>query len=195
MATVFFDVDTQLDFLLPSGALAVPGAAALLPALAELNRYAATQAIPLISTMDAHAENDPEFAAWPAHCVAGTLGQRKPESTLLPSRLVIPNTAQPLPGPLAPQILLEKTSTNCFTNPNLAPLLARLGARRAVVYGVVAEICVRQAVVGLQQTGLEVHLVTDAVKELSAQKRDEFFAALTAVGGVLTTKARIISGA
>ena len=39
MTTVFVDVDTQLDFLLPSGALAVPGAASLLPTLAALNNF------------------------------------------------------------------------------------------------------------------------------------------------------------
>ena len=41
MSTVFIDVDTQLDFLFPSGALYVPGAERLIPTLAHLTRYAA----------------------------------------------------------------------------------------------------------------------------------------------------------
>ena len=41
--------------------------------------------------MDAHAENDPEFAIWPPHCVAGTHGQHKAEATLLEKRVVVPN--------------------------------------------------------------------------------------------------------
>src|SRR5512132_921386 len=82
MKTVFFDIDTQLDFLYPAGALYVPGAEALVPALVRLNQYAVGKGIPLISTADAHTENDEEFRTWPHHCVAGTAGQAKPAATL-----------------------------------------------------------------------------------------------------------------
>ena len=41
MNTAFFDVDTQLDFVLPAGALYVPGAESILPAVVRLNRWAA----------------------------------------------------------------------------------------------------------------------------------------------------------
>ena len=83
MKTVFFDVDTQIDFLFPAGALYVPGAEHIIPNIARLNRYAAENGIPLVSTVDAHTENDPEFAAWPPHCIVGTVGQQKPASTLV----------------------------------------------------------------------------------------------------------------
>ena len=46
--------------------------------VARLNRYAGANGIPVISDMDAHSENDPEFRDWPSHCVAGTFGQMKP---------------------------------------------------------------------------------------------------------------------
>ena len=59
--TVFFDVDTQVDFLFPAGALAVPGAAAMVNSLRALTSFAAKNQIPIISTADAHTENDPEF--------------------------------------------------------------------------------------------------------------------------------------
>src|SRR5436190_23050104 len=77
MKTVFVDVDTQIDFVYPAGALYAPGAETIVPALVRLNRHAAASGIPVISTMDAHTENDPEFRHWPAHCVAGTIGQQK----------------------------------------------------------------------------------------------------------------------
>ena len=38
MTTVFFDVDTQLDFMFPSGALYVPGAETIVERVAALNR-------------------------------------------------------------------------------------------------------------------------------------------------------------
>jgi nicotinamidase/pyrazinamidase len=72
MKTAFFDIDSQLDFLYPSGALYVPGAERIVPAIARLNRYASQHGIPVVSTTDAHTENDPEFRIWPHHCVAGT---------------------------------------------------------------------------------------------------------------------------
>jgi len=94
MSTVFFDVDTQLDFLYPAGALYVPGAESILTQVGALNRYASDHGIPVISTVDAHTENDPEFQEWPPHCVAGTAGQQKPVSTLLEPRVKIRSTPQ-----------------------------------------------------------------------------------------------------
>ena len=75
----FFDIDTQIDFVYPAGALYVPGAEGILPIVRELNRRAPV----LISTMDAHTEDDPEFKIYPPHCVVGTSGQ----STTNPGRL------------------------------------------------------------------------------------------------------------
>jgi len=78
MRTVFFDIETQIDFLFPAGALYVPGAEKLLHVIARLNRQAAA----LVSTMCAHDEDDPEFQQWPPHCVAGTAGQLKAAETM-----------------------------------------------------------------------------------------------------------------
>ena len=175
MTTVFFDIDTQLDFLLPAGALYVPGAERIIPLLAALNRHAAAHGIPLVSTVDAHAEDDPEFRSWPAHCVAGTLGQRKPEETRVPG-----------------QIVFEKVTLNAFEHPGFPALLDRLDAGRCVVYGVVTEVCVRFAALGLLASGRRVEVVADAVKEFSAPDRDAFLAAFTAAGGVLTSSASIL---
>src|SRR6478672_11439471 len=108
MKTIFFDIDSQLDFLYPSGALYVPRAERVTPAIAQLNRYAAAHGIPVVSTVDAHTENDPEFQVWPAHCIAGTIGQHKAEATLLERSVVVFN--QPCDFALggAQQIRAEK---------------------------------------------------------------------------------------
>jgi len=187
MSTVFFDIDTQIDFLYPAGALYVPGAENIVGQVAALNRYAASQGIPLVSTVDAHTENDPEFAAWPPHCVAGTAGQQKPAATLLEKREVVPNIASDLAAiEGTQQIVLEKQSVDCFTCVNLPALLQRLGAQRCVVYGVVTEICVKNAAIGLLRTGRRVELVTDAVRSLSDEASAKFLDDFTILGGVLT---------
>jgi nicotinamidase/pyrazinamidase len=187
VSTVFFDIDTQIDFLYPAGSLYVPGAEQIVATIASLNRLAAQRDIPVLSTVDAHSENDPEFRSWPPHCVVGTTGQQKPAVTLLEKRVTVPN------GPVLPeiagaqQILLEKQSVDCFTNPNLISLLDRLGAERCVVYGVVTEICVKNAIFGLLKTGRRVELVVDAVKELDAVAAARMTKEFTAAGGFMTT--------
>ena len=87
-----FDVDTQLDFLFPAGALAVPGAEGIVPVLGALTRFAQSRGIQIISTVDAHTEDDPEFKIWKPHCVAGTAGQAKTSGTMLTGALVVPSS-------------------------------------------------------------------------------------------------------
>jgi nicotinamidase/pyrazinamidase len=137
MTTAFFDIDTQLDFLYPAGALYVPKAERIVPAIARLNRYAAEHGIPVVSTADAHTEDDPEFKIWPHHCVAGTHGQRKAESTLLERRVVLPNRPCELALGGAQQIIVEKQTVDVFAAPNLRRVIDLLNADAYVVYGVV----------------------------------------------------------
>jgi nicotinamidase/pyrazinamidase len=177
MKTVFFDIDTQIDFVFPTGALYVPSAEKILPVVADLNRRAPL----VISTMCTHAEDDPEFKVYPHHCVAGTVGQQKPLSLLREKRSTIPSRAEG-----AQQLILEKQELDCFSNPQLAPLLAELNADRYVVYGVVTEICVRFAAFGLLKTGKRIELVTDAVKALDEGAANKMFSEFTAAGGHLT---------
>jgi len=171
MRTVFLDVDTQIDFMFPAGALYVPGAERLLPAIARLNHFAAAHGIPLISTADAHSENDPEFRQWPPHCVVGTTGQLKPAETLVG----------------AGQTIVEKQALDVFTNPDFSALLDRLQADRYVVYGVATDYCVRCAVTGLFATGKPIALVTDAIAAVNPEDGARTLAEFTARGGTLTT--------
>jgi nicotinamidase/pyrazinamidase len=192
MKTVFFDVDTQLDFLYPAGALYVPGAERIVDNVARLNRYAAAHDIPVLSDMDAHSENDPEFRDWPAHCVARTFGQAKPQATLLDRRVVLSSKAKLSEWPSGmQQLLLEKQSLDAFSNPQLPGFLQSLRADRFVVYGVVTEICVKCAVTGLLRTGKRVELVTDAVRHLNEDEAQQTMRELEKAGGALTTTAEI----
>jgi nicotinamidase/pyrazinamidase len=193
MKTVFFDIDTQLDFLYPTGALYVPGAERVVPVIARLNRYAAAKGIPVVSTVDAHAEDDPEFAAWPPHCVAGTLGQRKAESTLLEGRVVVPNREGALAIGGAQQVILEKQHVDVFTTVTVRRVLDELGAEHCVVYGVVTEICVLNAARGLLQAGRAVTVVTDAVQTLDAENSQRALADIVGRGGKLVAASAVMS--
>lgn len=191
MSTIFLDVDTQLDFLYPAGALYVPGAERIVPAIGRLNRFAAEHGIPLISTVDAHFEDDVEFRQWAHHCVAGTLGQRKAESALLARRVTIPNRPCDLPIEGAAQIVIEKQTVDAFQAPNLERVIGRLGGDRFVVYGVVTEVCVLHAVRGLRKLGKAVTVVTDAIEALCAGDSARALAEMQSGGASLATVAQI----
>jgi nicotinamidase/pyrazinamidase len=192
VTTVFFDVDTQIDFLFPAGALYVPGAETLVERVAALNCFAASQGITVISTMDAHAEDDPEFKVYPHHCVAGTLGQHKAASTLLEKRTRVSNIPHEVHIGGAQQVLLEKQRLDCFTNVNLEGLLRGLNPDRYVVYGVVTEICVKCAAFGLLATGKRVEMATDAVRSLTGEAGAGTLTEFETAGGALTTIAQIL---
>jgi nicotinamidase/pyrazinamidase len=192
MRTVFFDVDTQIDFLYPAGGLYVPGAEAIVGNVARLNRYAGANGIPLISDTDAHSENDAEFREWPPHCVVGTIGQMKPQTTLLARRSVVGSKAPLVDWPTGvEQMLLEKQTLDAFSNPQLPGFLDAIGAERFVVYGVVTEICVKCAVWGLMATGKRVELVTDAVRHLDNAASDQMLRDFQGSGGILVTTASL----
>jgi nicotinamidase/pyrazinamidase len=155
---LYFDIDTQIDFMFPAGALYVPGAGKLLPRIAQLNRDAVANGGKLISTMDAHSEDDPEFKQWPPHCVKGTVGQTKPAALLVGDG----------------QIILEKTQLSLFSNPNAESLIKALDPEECVVYGVVTELCVKECVVGLLARGYKVSIVRDAIQSLNQAEADRF---------------------
>ncbi len=187
-APLFWDVATQVDFMLPGGKLYAPGAEQIIPNLARLTDYARRHHILVVSSMDAHSANDPEFQQWPPHCIVGTAGQQKIPATRLRA-IVMPSSSAPLPQDLAQveQIILEKQTVDVFTNANVEPLLARLGPRHITLYGVVTEVCVELAACDLLKRGYEVRVVTDAIRPLEERKGRETLAALQQRGAELIT--------
>lgn len=171
MKSLFFmDVDTQRDFMLPDGALYVPGAERIIPRLRRLFDFARKHGITIISSTDAHTSDDPEFREFPPHCVQGTAGQRKIDETLLPrpvtieNRLVDRNLLELFQK--NQQVIVQKQALDVFTNPMTERLLRAL-PQRAVVFGVTTEYCVKHACVGLRRLGVKTVLVMDAVCALS----------------------------
>ncbi len=171
MKNIFFlDVDTQRDFMLSSGALYVPGAERIIPKLRRLFDFARKNEITILSSADAHVENDPEFQQFPPHCVQGTDGQRKLDETLLPRPLIIQN--KPVDRNLLDavrkhqQIIVEKPSLDLFSNPVTERLL-RVLPPRAIVFGVTTEYCVKLACVGLRNRGVHTAVVSDAIRAIT----------------------------
>ena len=174
MPRAFLDIDTQIDFVFPAGALYAPGAEIVLPTIARLNAFAAAHGIPLISTACAHTENDPEFAEWPPHCVVGTVGQNKPAALLVGQKM------------------FEKQHTDVFRHPSAESMIAGLGADEFIVYGVVTEVCVQAAAFGLLDRGYRVRVVRDAVQHLRVDAADAFWKDLRSRGGSVVDSSEVM---
>lgn len=191
---LFWDVDTQLEFMLPGGNLYVPGAEQIISNLQHLTQYARRHGIPILSSMDAHRPDDPEFSQYPPHCIAGTPGQKKIAATLLQNYIILPSRPVSLPEDLSryQQIIVEKQNLDVFTNPNIDALLARLGPREIVLYGVVTEICVERAARGLLERGYPVYVVTDAIRALDEPHARKCLSEIERRGSVLTNTEKIV---
>ena len=61
LTTVLVDVDTQVDFVEPEGALYVPSAEKLKPNFAKLVRAARDAGVPVVASADAHADETDTF--------------------------------------------------------------------------------------------------------------------------------------
>ncbi len=192
---MFWDVDTQVDFMLPEGKLYVPGAEAIIPTLAKLTIWPAQHQVLVVASADAHQPGDEEFRLYPPHCLAGTPGQKKIPETSLTPQFTIPNRhGAKLPdAERYPQIVLEKQAFDVFSNPNTDSLLAQLGKPEIVLYGVVTEICVSAAARGLLDRGYRVTVVEDAIRHLDAGKGRAFLEEFRRRGGRIVTVGQLLS--
>jgi nicotinamidase/pyrazinamidase len=199
---IFWDVDTQRDFMLPGGKLYVPGAEKLIPNLDRLTDEARKDRVFLVSDACVHTPDDPEFQQFPPHCVRGTPGAEIIPETVAERFLVLPNRREAaVPPDLTPyqQVILEKQTLDVFDNPLTETVLERLkrftdADAEFVVFGVVTEYCVRCVAKGLLARGRRVALVEDAIQTLKAEDGEGALAEMTSLGArMLATREAIDS--
>jgi len=188
---VFWEVDAQADFMLPGGKLYVPGAEKIIPNIQRLVNAATGAGVFLVSSGDAHPENDPEFQRFPPHCLRGTPGARVIPEGLTGDFVTIPNdSSRKPPADLFrhAQVVIEKQTLDVFDNPHTSEVVERLGAgTEYVVFGVVTEYCVRCAAKGLLDRGRKVSIVKDAIETLKPDDGRRALNELQAAGARLIT--------
>jgi nicotinamidase/pyrazinamidase len=194
-SVIFWDVDTQADFMLPGGNLYVPGAERLIPNLNRLTNAAREDRVLIIGDACVHAPNDPEFRQFPPHCVIGTPGAEIIPETRADRVLFIPNRS----GAIIPQeltiyqqVILEKQTLDVFDNPGTQVVLERVARftdrdAEIFVYGVVTEYCVRLAAKGLLERGRRVALVRDAIETLKVEEGAKTIEELKSLGAHMAT--------
>lgn len=178
---IFWDVDTQYDFIMPDGKLYVPRAEAIIPTLRWLTDYAHAHGIRIVASADDHVpghrelSDTPDFVdTFPEHCMRGTPGQRKIPATALRHPLVIEPEPQD-PEALAERvrrhdgdILFHKHWFDVFTNANVDTVLQVLDPEVIVLYGVATDVCDKYAIEGLlrHRPHSKLYFVTDAAKAI-----------------------------
>ncbi len=176
--TILWDVDTQVDFMLPQGRLYVGGADATAPAMKRLVDHARERGLVHVASADDHELTDPEISdepdfrdTYPPHCLRGTRGARKIPETEQDDPLPLGEVPIP-PGLLAGlvedrrEILLLKKNFDVFTNPNANALVELLDPDEVVLFGVATDVCNDAAIRGLLLRGRSVTFVEDAARGL-----------------------------
>ena len=178
---IFWDVDTQYDFMRAEGKLYVPEAETLIPRLKRLTDYAHGHNIRIVASADDHVAGHPEISdtpdwknTFPPHCMRGTPGQQKIPETALRDPLVI-EPARANPAALTDRvrahtgdILFHKHRFDVFTNENVMTVLEVLDPQDIVLYGVALDVCDKAAIEGLleRRPATRLFAVTDAMKPI-----------------------------
>lgn len=174
---LFWNVDTQFDFVEQAGKLYVPGAELIKPVWKQITKLAAELDIPVVNTADWHyadsaeLSSDPDFVStFPEHCMADTsgadyVGETKPEDSVVFDW----NKEYPTLDDVwsSRNIVIRKDAFDVFVgNPFAEKIVRMLAPKTVIVYGVTTNVCVHCAVVGLAERVERVVVVEDAIKEL-----------------------------
>ena len=218
---IFWDVDTQNDFMNKDGALYVPDAEEIKLNLSSLTDYALNKLIPVIGSVDRHfgteeyKQREAELSRWggpfPDHCMNGTPGQVKIIETnfecrdscavYLENRLDnaldekhLRHALIEMREPQIEHILIEKQHNDVFTNPNAEELLLRARVKEAVVYGVAIDYCVKAAVLGMQKRGIQTYVVINAVRGVTSEGSHSALAEMINAGAKMVTTKDVLEG-
>jgi nicotinamidase/pyrazinamidase len=200
MRRLIWDVDTQVDFMLPEGKLYVPGAEETAPAMGRLLEAARAAGLVHVASADDHELTDPEISpepdfltTYPPHCLRGTRGARK-----------VPETDQvdPVPLGLVPvpdeyvvgrEFLLLKKHFDVFTNPHAERLIELLDPEEILVFGVATDVCDDAAIRGMLQRGRRVRFVEDAARGLDEARTASSLAGWREAGVEFSTVDEVLS--
>jgi nicotinamidase/pyrazinamidase len=203
--TIFWDVDTQYDFLMPDGRLYVPGADQIILVISDLRAMALDRGCSIIASTDWHSVENPEISdtpdyqqTFPPHCMAGTPGaERVGYLGDLPIDVIDPEPMDA--GELARlaekehfHIVIRKGAINPFSNPNTARLVELVSPGKIIMFGVALDFCVLDTLQSLARfPGIQLVLVRDATKGLGARPDEEVLEELRGIGVEIAESSRL----
>jgi len=168
---VLVDVCTQRDYLEPGAILQVANRDEFLANLRLLFGWATATRVPVVSIIESHRPTEPINGS-PLHCIDGTLGQWKPNFTLLEPRILVEaDNYLCLPPDLRKnyrQLLFRKRTRDVLSNPKTDRFLTQLRAQEFIIVGVGVERAIRGLALGLLARHKTVTVVRDACGYWSA---------------------------
>jgi nicotinamidase/pyrazinamidase len=203
--TLFWDVDTQFDFMEPAGALYVPGAHDIIGKVSEVRRFALENGFSILSDVDWHRLDDPEISqqsdmktTFPPHCLADTRGAERvgylgevPIDYVEIDRLDLARLRK-LVAKDQFHLVIRKHSLNVFDKPDTHKLVDLIHPEYVVAFGVALDCCVYYVLSELaKHEGVELSLLTDATKGLQTRPDDEVYEELRQRGVEITTFGQI----
>jgi nicotinamidase/pyrazinamidase len=195
MTTALLIVDVQNDFC-PGGALDVPEGDRVVPVINELAARFSAAGHPVLASRDWHPPHTSHFVAgggpWPEHCVAGSPGAAFHPDLRLPTGTLVFDKGV---DPCAHGYSAYEGKTQA--GEGLAEALARLGVERLVVAGLATDYCVKQTVLEARRLGLDVVVVSDAVRGVDVRAGDSAHALneMAAAGATLAAASSLTVGA
>lgn len=176
---LFWNTDTQKDFMNKGGSLYVEGAEDIKQNLKRLTDLAKEKGIQVVNTADWHYEESEEIAdepdwiyTFPEHCMVGSEGaefidETKPENAVTIDWNKEYHYDDLAEASKAHNIIILKDDFDTFKgNMNVDRLLLLLKPKTIIVYGVTSNICVDKAVRGLLLRQYKVKVVRDSIKRL-----------------------------
>nr|WP_320117139.1 isochorismatase family cysteine hydrolase [uncultured Marinifilum sp.] len=176
---LFWNVDTQIDFMNCQGKLYAAGAEEIEENLKLLTKFAKENNIRVVNTADYHfadskeLSDKPDFVnTFPEHCMANTTGAdfiraTKPTEYTEAHWNKTYNTIEISNIISNRNIVIRKDAFDVFEgNPNTENILQALNYNKVFVYGVTTNVCVDCAATGLAKRNYKVYVIEDAIKEL-----------------------------
>jgi len=181
--TIFWDVDTQYDFLQPDGNLYVPGAETISDTISEVRKFALENGYSIIASTDWHKQENEEISqnadfkqTYPPHCMAGSKGSERlgfmgnDPIQYIETDEIEEQHLQKLIDLEPFHLVIRKEAVDVFSNPNTAKLINLIEPKSAIVFGIALDICVKHTINGLKQyPGLSVTLLEDVTRGLSPE--------------------------
>jgi nicotinamidase/pyrazinamidase len=201
---IFWDVDTQFDFMKPEGTLYVPGAETIIEKVSDVRKFALQNGYSIIADIDWHSLNNEEISespdfnkTFPPHCMAGSPGSERlgylgdvpveyVEIDKMPTE-----TLKKLVGKEQFHVVIRKESIDAFDNPNTDMLVELVKPKAVAAFGVALDFCVKYVLRGLaKHDGIKRILLKDVVKGLDPKTEDDIINDLRQTGVEITDLAR-----
>ena len=194
--TIFWDDDTQYDFMRPEGRLYVPDAESIIYKISKIRRFALENGFSIIASTDWHSLEDEEISnqpdykqTYPPHCIANQKGAERVgylgniEIGYIDNSRMSQEQLHKLVESEQFHIVIRKNDVDVFTNPNTEPLLDLIKPETVIIFGVALDVCVSISAHDLLKYGkAELIILADAVKGLGQKPDSEILAELQQKG-------------